>query len=153
MVSLWSGIILKKSQFEFTYEESIDEQSPFFERTRLTNQIAENYHKNLKNNILQINKQNRQLKLKVSSISMPIWRDLNAKFIENDYNSFYEKLKASMIKIKDINITTVYDFKEMWQKGIPHNRMEKSVYYNHKANLMKMNSYFYKQTGKLYEIN
>ena len=148
LVSLWSGIILKKSQFEFTYEESIDDQSPFFERTRLTNQIAENYHKTLKNNILQINKNNSQLKFKVSSISKPIWRDLNAKFVEKGYNLFYEKLKASMIKIKEMNITTVHDFKEMWKKGVPHKRMVKSHYYNHKASIIKTNSFFYKLNGE-----
>jgi len=82
LLPLWTGCILKIFQTDFQENKLIDRNSLFFNYSRLSNNNAEGYFSHLKTNLLQLEKKKLKNKLTLSQLAIPIFEDLQSKYIE-----------------------------------------------------------------------
>lgn len=162
LVTLWSGLMLRVCQSEFKTFRKIDETSPFFDLTRLSNNNVESYFKYLKHDLLKLNERKRANKMMLSEILIPIQNDLTSKYIEYQYGS----LLSQIIKKRDekqkedeegnVKKETAFDLKELYHKAtdkVPFQR-KKGYYYE---NILKFNTngkynyYFFKPINHIFQ--
>jgi hypothetical protein len=136
--------MLKVCQTEFKHNKSIDCKSQFFEYNRLSNNNAESYFSHLKNNLLQLEKRKMKNKLTLSQLAIPIFQDLQSKYIEFGYLNYNFKDKSDKRSTKEA-------IEEVWKDKKNSINREKGFYYNNDLKLSKFNS-ITTQTGKILSI-
>jgi hypothetical protein len=132
LLPLWTGCILKICQTDFHENKLIDRNSLFFHYSRLSNNNAEGYFSHLKTNLLQLEKKKLKNKLTLSQLAIPIFEDLQSKYIEFGYVNYSEN---------NYNIKNVKEsIEEIWKDKKRVIDRQKGFYYNNNLKLSKFNN-------------
>ena len=132
LLPLWTGCILKIFQTDFQENKLIDRNSVFFNYSRLSNNNAEGYFSHLKTNLLQLEKKKLKNKLTLSQLAIPIFEDLQSKYIEFGYVNYSEN---------NYNIKNVKEsIEEIWKDKKRVIDRQKGFYYNNNLKLSKFNN-------------